>query len=118
MKKIVKSDKEWRDQLSPLEYEITRQGGTEPPHCSLYLHHTDPGTYLCVCCEEPLFSSSTKFDSGSGWPEFMQPVSDDAIKYLDDYSMPVKRTEVKCNVCNAHLGHVFDDGPPHTHKRY
>ena len=118
MKKIVKSDKEWRDQLSPLEYEITRQGGTEPPHCSLYLHHTEPGTYHCVCCEEPLFSSSTKFDSGSGWPEFMQPVSDEAIKYLDDLSMPVKRTEVKCNVCNAHLGHVFDDGPPPTHKRY
>jgi len=118
MRKVVKSDRDWRDQLTPLEYEITRMGGTEPPHCNLYLNNKEPGIYHCVCCEEPLFSSRTKFDSGSGWPEFMQPILQERIKEIQDYSMPVKRIEVKCNICNAHLGHVFDDGPPPDHKRY
>lgn len=118
MRKVVKSDRDWRAQLTPLEYEITRQGGTEPPHCNLYLENKDPGTYHCVCCGGPLFSSRTKFDSGSGWPEFMQPISKDVINYIEDFSIPAKRVEVKCKVCNAHLGHVFDDGPPPDHKRY
>lgn len=117
--KITKSDKEWKEQLSPEEYKITRKKGTERAFTGKYHDCKDIGVYQCLCCGSPLFTSETKYESGTGWPSFWQPVSPECIETKSDISiffMP--RTEVVCSRCDAHLGHVFDDGPEPTGKRY
>jgi peptide-methionine (R)-S-oxide reductase len=116
--KIVKSDAEWQDQLTPEQYNITRQHGTERPWSGAYCHAFEPGLFACVCCQTPLFDSSEKFDSGTGWPSFSVPVKASAIQYHLDTSFGMTRVEVCCNCCDAHLGHVFPDGPPPTGLRY
>lgn len=116
--KISKSDEEWRQQLNAQQYTITRLHGTEPAFSHPYNSSKKQGTYLCVCCGEPLFSSSDKFDSGTGWPSFIAPVAKDAVSEHEDNSLFMRRTEVRCAVCDAHLGHVFPDGPEPTGLRY
>lgn len=116
--KIAKSDAEWRRQLSDEQFEVTRRKGTERPFSGGYNDCKDTGTYNCICCGAPLFSSSHKFDSGSGWPSYWQPVAPDAVKTAEDYSHLMQRTEAVCANCGAHLGHVFDDGPEPTGLRY
>ena len=116
---IVKSDAEWRQQLSNESYRVTRCGGTEPPFQNAYYDCKIPGTYRCVCCGQPLFSSSTKYNSGTGWPSFYTPIKDDAVVYKEDKSLPMQpRVEALCKRCHAHLGHVFDDGPDPAGKRF
>ena len=104
--------------LTPEQYRITRKGGTEPPFTGKYCNFFDIGTYFCICCNTPLFSSEAKFNSGGGWPDFSKAINDDVIKYVDDFSSGNKQIEVQCSNCNAHLGHIFDDGPPPDYKRY
>jgi peptide-methionine (R)-S-oxide reductase len=116
--KLEKSDDEWRRQLSPEQYRVTRQKGTEPAFTGKYHASKDAGTYRCVCCGAELFSSDTKYDSGSGWPSFWQPLSKDVIEEHSDDSYGMRRIEVTCKRCGAHLGHVFEDGPAPTHQRY
>lgn len=116
--KVTKSDAEWRDQLSPEAYAVARQGATERAFTGAYHQTKTPGTYICVCCGEALFSSDTKFDSGSGWPSYWQPLSAEAVGERTDGSHVMMRTEVVCNKCEAHLGHVFPDGPQPTGQRY
>ena len=116
--KISKTDAEWQKELTPEQYRITRQAGTEPAFTGKYNKTKDPGTYTCVCCGEPLFSSETKFDSGTGWPSFFKPVSEGAVEEESDRSYGMARTEARCANCNAHLGHVFPDGPEPTGLRY
>jgi peptide-methionine (R)-S-oxide reductase len=116
--KITKTDKEWREQLSPEQYQITRQAGTEPAFTGEYWKTKTPGVYVCACCGEQLFSSEAKFDSGTGWPSFSQPVKDETVKELSDRSHGMTRTEARCARCDAHLGHVFEDGPAPTGLRY
>jgi len=118
MKKINKSDEEWKTQLSPSTYSITRKKGTEMPFSGKLNSNKDNGLYKCICCENILFSSSTKFDSGTGWPSFYDIYSDNSIQTNTDYSMGMSRVEVLCKKCDSHLGHVFDDGPKSTGKRY
>jgi peptide-methionine (R)-S-oxide reductase len=118
MDKIVKSDEEWRSELSPESYEVARMCSTEPPFSGKYWDLHDKGMYACVCCGEPLFDSETKFDSGTGWPSFWQPVSGGSIEEKRDTSYGMIRTEITCRRCGAHLGHVFEDGPPPTGLRY
>ena len=108
----------YKDILTPEEYRITREGGTELPNTGKYCSLFEDGTYLCICCGTPLFSSEEKYDSGSGWPDFHKAITEGIIKYVDDFSSGQKQVEVKCNHCDAHLGHVFDDGPPPDFKRY
>ena len=116
--KINKDPKEWKEQLTPEQYDICINKGTEPPFSGKYCDSKANGTYKCVCCGEPLFNSNTKFDSGSGWPSFWDPVSEEKIEYISDTSLGMVRTEVNCNKCGAHLGHVFDDGPKPSSQRY
>lgn len=116
--KIVKSDEERRQILTPEQYEVTQKKGTEPPFSGKYYHFEEKGIYQCVRCGNELFSSATKYDSGSGWPSFWAPVSDKSIETASDTSHGMTRTEVRCKRCNAHLGHVFEDGPPPTGLRY
>lgn len=117
-KKIDKSDSEWREKLTPEQYKITREKGTEPPFSGKYNNFKEDGMFVCVCCGNELFSSDTKYDSGSGWPSYWKPVSDKHIKTESDASHSMVRTEVLCEVCDAHLGHVFEDGPQPTGMRY
>ncbi len=116
--KIVKTPKEWKDTLTPEQFEVCINKGTEPPFTGKYYNNKEKGTYKCVCCGETLFKSDTKYDSGSGWPSFWQPLSDEKIEYISDTDYGMIRTEVNCKKCGAHLGHVFDDGPKPTNLRY
>ena len=116
--KIEKSDEEWRAQLTPDQYRITREEGTEPAFTGKYWDHKGEGTYLCVCCGQALFSSDTKYKSGTGWPSFWQPIEETHVEEKSDMSYGMIRTEVECSRCGAHLGHVFSDGPQPTGQRY
>ncbi|RMF62434.1 MAG: peptide-methionine (R)-S-oxide reductase [Calditrichaeota bacterium] len=116
--KIAKTEDEWRKQLTPEQYAVTRQKGTEPPFSGAYYACKEPGVYRCVCCGNPLFRSQDKFDSGSGWPSFTAPMKPESVRYETDTSHFMVRTEVLCGRCDAHLGHVFDDGPKPTGKRF
>ncbi len=116
--KIQKTDEEWRKQLSPNQYRVTRQKGTEPPFSGKYNSSKEPGVYRCACCGNELFDSDAKFDSGTGWPSFYEPASPESVATETDRSLFMKRTEVMCSKCDAHLGHVFDDGPAPTGLRY
>jgi peptide-methionine (R)-S-oxide reductase len=116
--KIVKSDAEWRAQLSPEQFHVTRQAGTEPAFTGKYCNTKDTGIYICSCCGEPLFHSQTKYESGTGWPSFYQPVSESAVETHHDRTHGMLRTEARCARCDAHLGHVFEDGPAPTGLRY
>ena len=118
MAKVEKTDAEWRRQLTPEQFQIARKAGTERPFSGEYWDTKTPGTYLCVCCGQPLFASDTKYDSGSGWPSFWAPVAAEAVSTREDRSLWSVRTEVLCSACNAHLGHVFPDGPQPTGQRY
>ena len=118
MKKVIKSDAEWRAQLSPIQYEVTRHAATERPGTGEYVSHIQHGIYTCVCCGTPLFESDTKFDAGCGWPSYFKPLNPENVREERDVSLGMIRTEVLCNVCDAHLGHVFPDGPPPTGLRY
>jgi len=116
--RIVKSDAEWRAQLTPEQYHVTRRHGTERAFTGPYWNEKHAGEYSCVCCDAPLFSSATKFDSGTGWPSFYAPVEQGAVCEHDDRRWLMRRTEVRCAACDAHLGHVFPDGPKPTGQRY
>lgn len=117
-RRIEKNDEEWKAILSPEQFRITRKKGTEMAFTGEYCYIHDAGKYSCICCDTPLFDSSIKFESKSGWPSFTEPVSNKAIKYEKDESLGMIRVEVMCNICDAHLGHVFPDGPPPTGLRF
>ncbi len=121
--KIQKTDEQWRAELKakgaePLAFEVTRHAATERPYSGKFEGHHAPGTYRCICCDKPLFDSSTKFDSGCGWPSYFQPIDEKAVATKADDSLWMARTEVLCADCGAHLGHVFEDGPAPTGLRY
>jgi peptide-methionine (R)-S-oxide reductase len=116
--RVVKSEEEWRKQLSPAAFEVARRAGTERPYSSELLSVHDKGVFRCVCCDNALFDPSTKFESGTGWPSFYQPIAKENILESVDMSLGMTRTAVSCRLCDAHLGHVFDDGPKPTGLRY
>ncbi|MCP4092480.1 MAG: peptide-methionine (R)-S-oxide reductase MsrB [Planctomycetes bacterium] len=117
--RVVRTEAEWRELLTPEQYHITREAGTERPFSGDYWDKNDVGTYECIGCNQNLFLSNTKFDAGCGWPSFFEPATEGAVIYLEDRSLaPRIRTEIRCSRCDGHLGHVFDDGPPPTGKRY
>ena len=118
VEKIIKTDKEWQQLLTPEQFHVCRQAGTETPFSGKFNSFKEKGTFVCVCCGNPLFNSETKFDSGTGWPSFFDPLSGQSVELVDDWSMLMRRVEVKCACCDAHLGHVFDDGPAPTQQRY
>lgn len=117
-KRVEKSEVEWKEQLTEEQFRVTRKKGTEKPYSGEYCEAHQPGLYACVCCGTELFDSTEKFESGSGWPSFTEPVQDNVIRYEEDQSLGMNRIEVLCNVCDAHLGHVFPDGPDPTGLRY
>ena len=118
MDKILKSDQEWQDQLTNEQYRVTRQAGTEMPHTGQYNEHWEQGQYACICCDHPLFGSDSKFNAGCGWPSFHGELDDaDIVQRFDD-SHGMRRVELLCPKCDAHLGHIFPDGPPPTGMRY
>jgi peptide-methionine (R)-S-oxide reductase len=116
--KIVKTDAEWKNQLSDEQFSICRLAGTERPFTGRYWNHKGRGVYHCACCDQPLFASATKYDSGTGWPSFWEAVVQGHVREHEDYSYGMHRVEVLCSRCDAHLGHVFPDGPPPTGQRY
>lgn len=118
MKKLVLSDEEWKKRLTDDEYRVLRKHGTEAPFEGCFLGTHEPGTYVCAGCDNPLFKSGEKFESGTGWPSFTRPIAADAITDVEDLSFGRVRTEVRCACCDGHLGHVFPDGPPPTGLRY
>ena len=117
-RKIRKTEEEWQDQLTPEQYRVTRMKGTERPFTGEYNDNKEEGIYRCVACDAPLFSSDTKYESGSGWPSFWAPLDDDNVETEEDRSLFMRRIEVHCAVCGAHQGHVFEDGPAPTGQRY
>lgn len=117
-KRIEKTDNEWRNILAPDEYEVCRRKATEPPFTGKYTYCKDDGIYRCTCCGNELFSSKAKFDSGTGWPSFFEPIHERSLKYETDISFGMHRTEVMCAKCDSHLGHVFEDGPAPTGNRF
>ena len=116
--KVIKSKEEWRKILTPEQFHVAREKGTERAFTGKYHEYKEKGIYQCVCCRADLFDSETKFESRTGWPSFWAPISEKNIVALPDFSFGMERTEVLCRLCDAHLGHVFDDGPPPTNKRY
>ena len=118
VQKVEKTDQEWREQLTPEQYEVLRRKATERPFTGRYVDTKDPGMYRCGACGAELFSSDTKFDSGSGWPSFTEPAATENVELISDNSHGMRRTEVVCKACGGHLGHVFDDGPGPTGQRY
>jgi peptide-methionine (R)-S-oxide reductase len=118
LEKMVRSDQEWKQLLTPEQFFVARKKGTEGPFTGIYHNFKEKGIYQCVCCGTDLFNSSAKFDSGTGWPSFWEPIAAENLRTALDLSMFMERVEVLCARCDAHLGHVFDDGPPPTHKRY
>jgi len=118
MGKVQKTEEEWKKELTPEQYRVTRKKGTERPFSGEYVHTDDPGVYRCVACGQELFSSSAKYDSGSGWPSFYEPIEAENVSTSEDTSFFMRRTEALCSRCGSHLGHLFEDGPPPTGKRY
>jgi peptide-methionine (R)-S-oxide reductase len=116
--KVTKTDQEWRQQLTPEQFKVCRKKGTERAFSGEYHDCKDKGIYRCVCCGNDLFSSDTKFDSGTGWPSYWEPIAEDRVRFEEDRSFFMRRVEVLCSRCDAHLGHVFEDGPPPTGQRY
>ena len=118
VEKVVKTDEEWKQMLTPEQFEVTRKKGTERAFAGKYWNNHEKGIYRCVCCDNALFSSDTKYESGTGWPSFWAPIAPENIRTEGDLTLGMVRSEVQCKKCDAHFGHVFDDGPPPTHLRY